>query len=82
MLCFLHNSPECQDPNYNHKIEWRTIMENPIEEDTFLTKGAAVTMQDDLMEWCLWELDLVGNEHSFGAPSIFEADGALSLECA
>lgn len=57
-------------------------MENRLEEDTFLTKGATVTMHDDPRERCSWELNLVCNELSFDAPSIFEADGALWLECA
>lgn len=57
-------------------------MENSLEEDTFLTKGATVTVHDDPRERCLWELNLVRNELSFGASSIFEADGTLWLECA
>ena len=57
-------------------------MESSLEEDTCLTKGATVTMQQDPRERCLWELNLVCNELSFGAPSIFEADGALWLDCA
>lgn len=34
-------------------------METPVEEHTFLTKGATVTLQDDPKEKCLWELHLV-----------------------
>lgn len=57
-------------------------METPLEEATFLTKGAAVTMHGNPRKRCLWELNLGRNELSFGAPSILEADGALWLECA
>lgn len=46
----------------------------------FLTKEATLAMQDDLRERCLWELNLICIELSFGSPSIFEADGALWLE--
>lgn len=48
----------------------------------FLTKEATLAMQDDLRERCLWELNLICIELSFGSPSIFEADGALWLEWA
>lgn len=55
-------------------------METPLEEDAFSTKAATLTVQHDPRERCLWELNLVCSELSFGAPSIFEADGALWLE--
>lgn len=36
MLSVLHHSPECQNTNYNHEIEWHTIM----ERGCFFNKGS------------------------------------------
>lgn len=55
-------------------------MENPLEGDAFLTKGATVTFQEALRGKCFWDL-LVSSELSFGEPSISEADPAFWLQC-